>query len=414
MLNRYSIKRGLLLGLVISIIMIITPSFSFAKGTDADNAIDNSNIDLITMSTVASIRSSNRNKLKEELENGATTICLKNGIYPIHDFEISEDTKIIGQSSERTIIDAEHQRLFLVDEGVNFELEDITIINGENQKGGAIHNNGNLVLKNIVFDKNRAPGENSAGGAIYNNGEVLLSNCVFKNNISNMIGGAIYNKGTLTIASTKFERNVADDCGGAIYNNGQAIINTTVFEYNITSDLGGAIFNSNNGDLDVVLSSFVGNIALGYSGAIHSDSTKAEIHYSRLVNNTTGSLSGTIDARNNWWGHNKGPYAPIELGIRVEPWLIVDIELTPLPSGEILASAGFKGDSNGGNDPIIASMSHLGIYKDMSPVIYSADAINDGMYPHSTELFYPKNDSMTINYKIDEDIISRKINIEGK
>ena len=84
------------------------------------------------------------------------------------------------------------------------------------------------------------------GGAILNNGDLIVSNCTFT---ANSAGGA----------SKIFA--VPSGFGGAIANTGRAIVERSTFDGNEAAN-GGAICNMNGGDLSVWFSTFTGNRAL--------------------------------------------------------------------------------------------------------------------------------------------------------
>ena len=337
---------------------------------------------------------------------------LDTGIHRLNNLEIEEDIRIVGQNNGNTIIDAEEEPLAIINKDVEFALDNVKIINAMSDKGGAIHNKGRSAFKNVIFEDNKSEGSSAKGGAIYNENYLICTECEFRRNRSETNGGAVYNDHIMKMNSTHFKHNISEENGGAIYNNDVMSIYTARINYNVTNNLGGGLYNSSTGDINISLSSFVGNIALKQSGAIHSDND-AKVQYSRIVDNEKNALSGEIDARYNWWGYNNGPNHRVNDGVSVEPWLVVDIDVRTLPGGEVLASGGFKKDNQGHSHPIVGEIDNLGLYKNTSPCIYSYDAMNNDIYPRSTELFYPK-DCITINYQIDKEIISKKINIGGK
>ena len=80
--------------------------------------------------------------------------------------------------------------------------------------GGAIHNNSNLKIINSTFKNNYIASDiDATGGAIYNyyNGVMTVENSLFENNFliaQNNRGGAIGNEGTLTINNSTFKNNM--------------------------------------------------------------------------------------------------------------------------------------------------------------------------------------------------------------
>ncbi|MDD4817814.1 MAG: hypothetical protein PHI85_07580 [Victivallaceae bacterium] len=82
--------------------------------------------------------------------------------------------------------------------------------------GGAIDNDGTLVLSGGILTRNSA--STNCGGAIFNNlnAHLTVSNCLFQSNTAKY-GGAIYNKGSAAIISCSFSGNSAT-IDGAISN----------------------------------------------------------------------------------------------------------------------------------------------------------------------------------------------------
>ena len=149
-----------------------------------------------------------------------------------------------------------------------FTLINSTFINNRaNNYGGAIYSNGTFTLTNSTFDGNSA----DTGGAIYNYGErikgnygiFISTNCTFNNNDA-ITGGAIYNIGTFTLTDSMINNNDAIT-GGAIYNDYGGVLTVTNGTFNNNSE--GAI--TNGGSLDVQNSSFTGNTA-DYGGTINN------------------------------------------------------------------------------------------------------------------------------------------------
>ncbi len=95
----------------------------------------------------------------------------------------------------------------------------------EDGSGGAIFNQGSLILEYCAFIGNRANfNTNSRGGAIFSRGPLCqMDSCTFSGNISASTGGAVYSRTNLTGDRTTFNQctlhgNTATGAGGAIYN----------------------------------------------------------------------------------------------------------------------------------------------------------------------------------------------------
>ncbi len=134
--------------------------------------------------------------------------------------------------------------------------------NEAGEKGGAIYSDGHLTVGNSAFADNHAPyggaiytggggvdpsiygsaftwnkadkhgsPDNSAGGAIYNEGDLVLAYSTFLANSTDGHGGAIYTDDDLQASHITVTGNGADRSGGGIYNDDEtaAVSDSTVF-----------------------------------------------------------------------------------------------------------------------------------------------------------------------------------------
>jgi hypothetical protein len=121
------------------------------------------------------------------------------------------------------VIDANHaSRAFEVKAGAWATLDGLTVINGlgDNGKGGAISNAGNLLLTRCTLMNNEviAPqlvGQSvfAEGGGVYNEGNLALLNCTLSSNAAftdraedYAMGGGIFNKGFLWLGGCTLSR----------------------------------------------------------------------------------------------------------------------------------------------------------------------------------------------------------------
>ena len=123
--------------------------------------------------------------------------------------------------------------------------------------GGAIFNEGNLIIGNVAkFEGNYS--DKGAGGAIYNGkNKVSIGEYVeFNSNSAKTFGGAISNVADFTIGNASFKDNSAKN-GGAIYNNDdftienknerkEALTLNSIFNLNTATENGGAIYSETN------------------------------------------------------------------------------------------------------------------------------------------------------------------------
>ena len=142
-------------------------------------------------------------------------------------------------------------RAFSVNSGSTLAIKNATLNNFDlNSGGGAIRNNGTLVLDGCIVSNNHTDGSNQGGGAIENQGKLYASNTTFSGNYSSEIGGAINNY------------------QGSLYLSGCTFINNYTTSTN--ARYGGAIGNNSSGTLVLVNCTFSGN-KYGGSGGSASD-----------------------------------------------------------------------------------------------------------------------------------------------
>lgn len=175
----------------------------------------------------------------------------------------------------------------------NLTIEDCTFQNCISEgNGGAISvHNGNLVIKNCIFNDGSA----DSGGTIYNyGGSILVENCIFNTNFANR-GGAIYNGGKLSVMGSKYGENQAK-YGGVIFNGGELKIGEGTFSDNSSKDYGGVIYNE--GIANIERSVLSGNLS-DYGGAIYNLKGDLIIDQSMLYANVAQHWGGAINNQAN-------------------------------------------------------------------------------------------------------------------
>jgi hypothetical protein len=134
-----------------------------------------------------------------------------------------------GDTIERSTSTAPF-RLFDVANGGSLTLENLTLQNGLDTGvgGGAIYNQGTLVLSQVTVLDNTAEELLAAGGGIWSNGSLTVENSTIAGNVANFgswnepaYGGGIYIAGgTANITGSTFASNAAEGSkayGGAVY-----------------------------------------------------------------------------------------------------------------------------------------------------------------------------------------------------
>lgn len=221
---------------------------------------------------------------------GADTITLGAGVFALTisgtgenaaaagDLDITGDLVIEGAGVDETFLDANLlDRFFHVGAGSTVTVRNATIQNGRESSGGAIENNGTLILENVNLTGNSTT---LRGGAIHNNSGTLTLQSVrmigneTRDVVSgggNSIGGAMSSYGgTITIIGCQFANNTAAAEGGAIDARSSTIsISDTAFSQN-SATAGGAI-RLFSGNVTLTNSTFDCDHATSFGGAIASN-----------------------------------------------------------------------------------------------------------------------------------------------
>ena len=159
---------------------------------------------------------------------------------------ISGSKKITINGNGKTL-SGPSTRAFTINSGNTLAIKNATLNNFDlNAGGGAIRNNGTLVLDGCTVSNNHTDGSNQGGGAIENQGTLYASNTTFSGNYSSEIGGAINNyMGKLYLSDCTFINNYTTSSnakfGGAIGNNSS---NTVVI---VNCTFSGNKYNGSNG-----------------------------------------------------------------------------------------------------------------------------------------------------------------------
>ena len=336
------------------------------------------------------------------------TLNLSAGTYYEHDIIIDKNLNITGPvtTGEPTaVIDAQQQgRIFYINSGVTVNIQYLTITNGTATSGGGIYNYyGTCTITDSTITKNFA----NYGGGIYNTGTCTVTGSIINNNTADgAYGGGIYNYDILNVTNSTVNGNTAY-CGGGIYNGNDGtctvigstisgntslygggidnyygtctVTNSTINE-NTAYDLGGGIYNT--GTCTVTGSTINGNAATygggidNYYGTLNVSGCDFEFNQAfngKAIYNSGGdtsnqvvqfcrfydqencyeiyAYSGTMDAQYNWWGSNKNPISKVYGDVDVSPWLVLDIDASPVfigknDSSTITANLWYDSDGN--------------------------------------------------------------------
>ena len=179
------------------------------------------------------------------------------------------------------------RRIFYVTSAGNFTVNQTTLQNGLIDYGGAIYNDGTLMVSNSTFSSNDVV---DGGASIYNHGTATVSNSTFYDNEGH--GAGIYNRGTLSVTNSTFSGNTSFTAGG-IYNSGTATVTNSTFSNNrnLHNEEGG-IFNT--GTMNLAGNIFVKEAS---SGNCRNFGTLNDNGYN-LSDDASCGFSGTGSANN--------------------------------------------------------------------------------------------------------------------
>jgi hypothetical protein len=181
-------------------------------------------------------------------------------------------------------------RLFLVNAGATLTLNNIGLINGYNATGdgGAVRNDGTLVVNNSRFANNSTVSSNS-GGAIVSYGPLTVTNSLFEDNSAGN-GGAIYPRwtgGTTLIVNSLLRNNhttnTSNGWGGAmlLWYGASATLVASDVAYNNARE-GGAIYVTTNSTLVIKGRSALNNTATIVGGGVQN-SARCGLTMPRLI-----------------------------------------------------------------------------------------------------------------------------------
>jgi predicted outer membrane repeat protein len=212
---------------------------------------------------------------------------------------ITDDLIIDGPAQSITIDPNDQSRIFRVarDGGPNItvEMHNLRLIDGRAESGGAIHNEENLTLDNVILGSNVATGGSLDGGsAVVNRGNLAIQNCSFKQNQGGSKGGALWNRGgQVTIRNTSFSKN-SSKAGGAIGSDGGRVtVDRANFSNNSASNSGGALV-LRDVTLSVTDTTFSHNSGHAFGGAIYATGGTLTFAGTTLSHNQAGHSGSAI------------------------------------------------------------------------------------------------------------------------
>ena len=227
--------------------------------------------------------------LQNSIDDDGSTLILTSDYKRVDgdsDVSITKDVTIIGNNHK---IDADKKGgIFKVNTGCTLTLIGVTLINGNNENGGAIYNDGGVL--NIVNSQLINNTATESGGAIYNakSSSIYVSGSTFDGNdltdrhFNGWGGAAIYNDGGSIIM---------DDC--RVTNNLKNIVHRGGTG-NYAGDLSSAALASYNDGSVIITNSYFANNSGSYGGAILFYKGVLDIRNTAFVNNFAFN-GGAID-----------------------------------------------------------------------------------------------------------------------
>jgi len=163
-----------------------------------------------------------------------------------------------------------------------------TAENGGAGLGGAVANEGSLIVLDTLFRQNHAQTD---GGAIFNDSSLAITLSTFLRNSALGDGGGISNTGYLTLTTSTLVTNTAGLSGGALVNAKRAVVQSSLLFNNVAAGGGGALHNGAAGILYLYSSTVYSNTAAtGAGGAVLNNGLMVAVNSTLAAN--AASLSG--------------------------------------------------------------------------------------------------------------------------
>ena len=218
--------------------------------------------------------------------------------YKKQGIDITKDITINGNGYK---IDAQGKsRIFNIADGVSVTLKNLTFINGKAADrgtanyGGAIYNQGDLIVENCQFKDTTAK---ASGGAIYtlNEVSVIVRGSNFTNITSGFDGGAVYiDEGSLSVMGSNFTNITSEGDGGAVYMfDGIVVVTDSNFKDTKAQSGGGGAISTFGGSINVIGSNF-NNTTSDNGGAIYTFEDVVTVIDSKFEDTKAQSGGGAI------------------------------------------------------------------------------------------------------------------------
>src|SRR5687767_1171396 len=189
---------------------------------------------------------------------GPDVVLLKPGIYRLSragagedaghtgDLDVLDDLTLYGDGGDSTVIDGQlSDRVLHVAAGAHLEALGLTVRRGQvNGRGGAILNQGSLVLGRSRLTLNRAQAVDGDGGGVASQGALEIHDSALYQNSASGRGGAIFASGTIRLVNVTLDVNHAGGQGGGLFTQDKTTgeINNATIAANTSIGAGGGVY----------------------------------------------------------------------------------------------------------------------------------------------------------------------------
>lgn len=235
------------------------------------------------------------------------TITLANGNLVITN-SVNSNVTITGPGANLLTVSGNNvTKIFTILEAPVVVISGMTLTQGNgvgtapgNNFGGAIYNQGDLTLNNVVVTNSSATNE---GGGIYvsTSDSVVVNNCTISNNSADSVGGGIYGHSgaTVNISNSTVSGNSSDTDGGGLFFQSNATVTDSTFTGNTAGRNGGGAYADDGATFNITNSTFSSNTAQTPStnaggGGLYIDSAIFNITDSSVINNISNLHGGGI------------------------------------------------------------------------------------------------------------------------
>ena len=303
--------------MIVILALILSAGVACAAENLSDESIsyDSQDILEITQDNIYADSGASFTNLTDEIKNAGNVLDLTRD-YSFNN-ETDKNTGILIIKDNFTLngnghtIDGNKDSAILRITGNNITLNNLILINGKADKGGAVFSEHNIVYNNVTFKNNYALTE---GGAVYASNQTNITGCVFDSNYAPK-GADVYLK---SVAPPKNPDNAKYSyVEDSVFKNAQDIKQASVYVdvnrhikfnnchfENITGEYASALYFEGTIDFDIVNSRFEKLYANKSGGAIaFISSATGNIKNSTFTNCKASNDGGAIYADENSWNY---------------------------------------------------------------------------------------------------------------